>query len=77
MQRANRARPQRPWLSGSWADRLFAWLARGAALLTLALLLGIMVSLVIGAWPAIQQYGLGFLDQHRMGSGAGAVTAAW
>ena len=35
--------------------------AYGAALLTLGLLLGILVSLVIGAWPAISQYGLSFL----------------
>ena len=33
----------------------------GAALLTLALLAGILVSLVIGAWPAIRKYGLAFL----------------
>ena len=43
------------------ADRLFGLLARGAALLTLALLLGILASLVVGAWPAIDKYGLGFL----------------
>ena len=43
------------------ADRLFGTLARGAALLTLALLLGILASLVVGAWPAIEKYGLGFL----------------
>ncbi len=43
------------------ADRLFGWAAQGAALLTLALLIGILVSLVIGAWPAISKYGLGFL----------------
>lgn len=43
------------------ADRLFGWAAQGAALLTLALLFAILVSLVIGAWPAISQYGLGFL----------------
>ena len=52
---------RRPWLPASWADRLFAFLARGAALLTLALLLGVLVSLLIGAWPAINEYGLGFL----------------
>lgn len=46
--------------SGAIVDRLFGWTARGAALLTLALLLGILVSLVIGAWPAITKYGLGF-----------------
>ena len=44
-----------------WADAVFASLARLAALLTLSLLLGIMVSLFIGAWPAIQEYGLSFL----------------
>lgn len=43
------------------ADRIFAWAARGAALLTLALLLGILLSLFVGAWPAIEKFGLGFL----------------
>ena len=42
-------------------DRLFGWLALAAALLTLGLLAGILVSLVMGAWPAISKYGLGFL----------------
>lgn len=46
--------------TGAVVDRMFGWAARGAALLTLALLLGILVSLAIGAWPAIQKYGLGF-----------------
>jgi phosphate transport system permease protein len=44
-----------------WADALFAIAARAAALLTLALLFGIIVSLVIGAAPAIREYGLSFL----------------
>jgi phosphate transport system permease protein len=44
-----------------WADALFALAARDAALLTLALLAGIIVSLVIGAAPAIREYGLSFL----------------
>jgi len=44
-----------------WGDRLFAAAALLAALLTLALLAGIIVSLLIGAAPAIQQYGLSFL----------------
>ena len=44
-----------------WADALFALAAKGAALLTLALLVGIIVSLVIGAAPAIEAYGLSFL----------------
>ncbi len=42
-------------------DRLFGWAALAAALLTLGLLIGILVSLIIGAWPAISKYGLGFL----------------
>lgn len=44
-----------------WADRLFALLALGAAWLTLLLLVGIIVSLVVGAAPAIKTYGLSFL----------------
>lgn len=42
-------------------DRLFGWAARAAALLTLSLLAGILIALFIGAWPAIEKYGLGFL----------------
>ncbi len=44
-----------------WADAAFSALARAAALLTLALLAGIIVSLFMGALPAIREYGLGFL----------------
>jgi phosphate transport system permease protein len=44
-----------------WADALFSALAHGAAWLTLALLAAILVSLVVGAAPAIQAYGLSFL----------------
>jgi phosphate transport system permease protein len=44
-----------------WADAAFSLAAHGAAWLTLALLAGIIVSLFIGAWPAIHEYGLSFL----------------
>jgi phosphate transport system permease protein len=44
-----------------WADVAFAWVTRGAALLTLGLLAGIIVSLFVGAAPAIREFGLGFL----------------
>jgi phosphate transport system permease protein len=44
-------------------DRIFAWIAQGAAYLTLALLVGILLSLVFGAWPAIEKYGLSFLTR--------------
>ena len=48
-------------VQSSWPDVVFAVLARAAAILTLSLLLGIIGSLVVGAWPAIQEYGLSFL----------------
>jgi phosphate transport system permease protein len=44
-------------------DRVFAWAAQGAALLTLALLLAILGALIFGAWPAIEKYGLTFLTR--------------
>jgi len=47
--------------SGPLADALFGQLARGSAILTLALLASILLSLTISAWPAISKYGLGFL----------------
>ncbi len=43
-----------------WADSAFSLLAHAAALATLLLLAGIIVSLFIGALPAIQEFGLGF-----------------
>ena len=47
--------------SGPMADRVFGWVAKGAALFTLAMLIAILVSLTISAWPAIQKFGIGFL----------------
>ncbi|MGD9946638.1 MAG: phosphate ABC transporter permease subunit PstC, partial [Burkholderiaceae bacterium] len=41
-------------------DRLFAALTFFFAALVLASLLGILVSLLIGAWPALSQFGLEF-----------------
>ncbi|MCS4509279.1 phosphate ABC transporter permease subunit PstC [Xylophilus ampelinus] len=54
---------RRPLLSCTLADRLFGWLAKGAALLTLALLVGILGSLFAGAWLSIEKYGLTFLTR--------------
>ncbi|MEJ7929587.1 phosphate ABC transporter permease subunit PstC [Ramlibacter sp. AN1015] len=51
----------RPARGGAIADRLFGWMAAAAAFFTLSALVAIMLSLVIGAWPAIEKYGLGFL----------------
>ncbi len=53
--------PTRTTRTGPLVDKLFAWGAKGAVLLTLGLLIAIMVSLVISAWPAIEKFGLGFL----------------
>ena len=53
--------PPPPRRAAPWADTVFSMLAHGAALLTLAMLFGILVSLVVGAAPAIREYGLSFL----------------
>ena len=58
---APQGRPPERRAVAPWADGLFAVLTTGAAWLTLALLAGIIASLVIGAAPAIQKFGLGFL----------------
>lgn len=59
----NMINPKQPKLvrRSPMGDRIFGWVAQGAAWLTLSLLVGILISLVIGAWPAISKYGLGFL----------------
>ena len=44
-----------------WGDAAFSLAAHGAAWLTLLLLAGIIGSLVVGAWPAISEYGISFL----------------
>lgn len=43
------------------ADRIFGWAAKLAVLITVGVLCGILISLFIGAWPAIDKYGLHFL----------------
>ena len=43
-----------------FADQVFALTAKGAAVLTLAMLVGILLSLLAGAWPAIHQFGWHF-----------------
>jgi phosphate transport system permease protein len=53
--------PNKSFISGMLADRIFGWLARSAAIITLLSLFGILASLVVGAWPSISQYGLSFL----------------
>ena len=55
------SRPPARRHSAPWADSVFSLFAHAAAILTLALLAGIIVSLVIGAMPAIREYGRSFL----------------
>jgi phosphate transport system permease protein len=43
------------------ADLLFGYLAKAAALVTLILLVSILATLTVSAWPAISKYGLSFL----------------
>jgi phosphate transport system permease protein len=46
-------------------DAAFRQLTRGAAVAVLLLLGGIIVSLMIGAWPALSTFGFGFLVSER------------
>ena len=48
---------------GALADLFFAGGAKLAVIVTLSLLLGILVSLIVGAWPAIEKFGPGFLTR--------------
>ncbi len=57
--------PRKVARSGPMADRVFGWLAKGAALFTLAMLIAILLSLTISAWPAIDKFGLGFLTSTK------------
>jgi phosphate transport system permease protein len=47
--------------SAKLADTIFANVTRAAAVLTLLLLVGIIISLFFGAWPSIKHFGLSFL----------------
>jgi phosphate transport system permease protein len=47
------------------SDVAFYWATKLAALLVLALLGGIILSLIVGAWPAITAFGPGFLTTQR------------
>ena len=44
-----------------WGDAVFSVLAHSAAWLTLAILAGIIGSLIVGAMPALREFGLSFL----------------
>src|SRR6201746_310158 len=48
-----------------FGDRAFYWLTRVSAISVLLILGGIILSLFVGAWPAIREYGLAFLWTQR------------
>ncbi len=47
--------------AGATGDLVFAWLCKGAGLLVLLLLGGIIITLFLGGLPAFREFGLGFL----------------
>jgi phosphate transport system permease protein len=51
----------RPSAGGAVANKLFEAVCFGAATFLLAVLGGLVVSLMIGGWPAIRKFGFGFL----------------
>ena len=48
-------------LPTDWADRLFRGMTRSFAYLVLIIVAAILISLIVGAWPALQKFGFGFL----------------
>ena len=50
-----------PRRSGRVGDMIFAGVTRFAAVITLTLLVAIIVSLMVGAWPSIRHFGAAFL----------------
>ena len=46
-------------------DLVFRNITRMFAFLVLATLLGILLSLIVGSWPALQAFGFGFLTSHE------------
>ena len=48
-----------------FGDVTFYWLTRACAISVLLILGGIIISLIVGAWPAIREYGFSFLFTSR------------
>ncbi len=57
----NSAPPIQTARSGPLVDQIFGWVAKGCAVLTLGLLIAILTSLTLSAWPAIERFGFSFL----------------
>src|SRR5271156_5468398 len=54
-----------------FGDVSFYWITRLAAISGLLILGGIIISLIIGAWPAMKEYGFAFLWTQRWAPSAG------
>ncbi|MBY0381193.1 MAG: phosphate ABC transporter permease subunit PstC [Xanthobacteraceae bacterium] len=48
-----------------FGDKSFYWVTRLSAIFVLLLLGGIIISLIVGAWPAMREYGFHFLTTER------------
>ncbi len=48
-----------------FGDKAFYWITRSSALAVLLILGGIIMSLVVGAWPAMKEFGFSFLWTQR------------
>jgi phosphate transport system permease protein len=46
-------------------DRVFYWMTLFSAILVVVMLVGVLVSLVVGAWPALAKFGPGFIWTER------------
>src|ERR1700761_8926786 len=46
-------------------DKTFYWITRASAISVLLILGGIILSLIVGAWPALREYGFSFLTTLR------------
>ena len=46
-------------------DRIFYWLTLASAVFVVVMLIGVLVSLVVGSWPALSKFGIGFIWTER------------
>ena len=46
-------------------DRIFYWLTLASAVFVVVMLIGVLVSLVVGPWPALSKFGIGFIWTER------------
>src|SRR5271169_5974060 len=46
-------------------DQAFYWITRASAISVLLILGGIIISLIVGAWPAMKEFGFAFLWTQR------------